>query len=76
MTVEELIDILSEYDHDTIVVLSNASGTRISLLDEVVSGQYIEEESYGDFVSDEEIEEDENINVQGSQPAVCLLSED
>jgi hypothetical protein len=38
--------------------LSNADGTRISLLDDVVPGHYIEADSYGDFVSEEEVEEE------------------
>jgi hypothetical protein len=76
MTVEELIELLEDCDRDAVVVLSNASGTRISILDEVVNGHYIEADSYGDFVSDEEVEEDEQINIDDSEPAVCLISED
>jgi hypothetical protein len=76
MRVEELIELLEECDPLAVVVLSNADGTRISLLDDVVPGHYIEADSYGDFVSEEEVEEDEKINIDDSEPAVCLFSED
>jgi hypothetical protein len=76
MTVEELINLLQECDPDSVVVMSNAFRTQISLLDDVVWGHFIEDGANSDFVSDEDVDEDDQINIQDSTPAVCLFSED
>jgi hypothetical protein len=77
MTVEELIDILSGCNPQAVVILSNASQTRISPLDELIVGYWIEDESGAtDFVSEDDLIDDENINIDGSEDAVCLISED
>ena len=59
MTTKELIDTLSKYPDDTLVVMSSdAEGNRIHSLDEAEESWYIEwEPGYGDLINPVDLHE-------------------
>lgn len=74
MKVGELRTLLEDFDDDLEVVLSkDAEGNGFSHLEEVTIGYYIPESSWsGDFVSEDESEEDEMLNLNGAEEAIAL----
>lgn len=74
MTVGELIALLEDYDEDTIVIISSdGEGNNFSPLSDVGAGHYIEQTGWsGDFVSEEDAIEDDNINLESAEPAIVL----
>jgi hypothetical protein len=74
ITVGELRAALEGYSDDTLVVLAeDGDGNSFSPVVDITNGNYIAEDEYnGDFVSEEDAAEDEDINLDGSSPAVVL----
>ena len=74
MTVGELQQLLADFDPAAEVVLAtDAEGNTFSPLSDVSLGYYLEDSSYsGDFVSNENVDEDEDINVDNAPIAVAL----
>lgn len=74
MTVGELQQLLADFDPTAEVVLAtDADGNTFSPLSDASLGYYLEDSSWsGDFVSNEDVDEDEDINVDGAPPAVAL----
>ena len=76
MTVAELIEELSEMNPRAQVILSSDSGNSFSLCEFIESGIGFTEENDVDFVSDEDLEEEDNISVNTGKIAVCLYGEE
>lgn len=78
MTVKDLREILEQFDDEVIVVISNdASGNRFSPLADTSEGHYISENGWsGDFVDLSDVEEDGDINLEESEPAIALWPSD
>lgn len=73
MTVKELKEVLNEFDDDVIVVITDGQGNSFSPLAEVTVGHYISENGWsGDFVDEDDSEEDEDINLEDAEPAIAL----
>lgn len=76
MTVEQLIEFLSDCDPSAIVTLSNATGTKTSILADVEIGYHYDDDTYVDFVTYDDAIEDPDINLDKFKTAVRLYSED
>jgi hypothetical protein len=78
MNVKELKHLLEDIDDDVLVILSHdADGNRFSPLASHTMGFYIEEDGYsGDFVTEEEVEEDKRLNIDGASASIALWPTD
>lgn len=74
ITVGELKLILDEYDDNRIVVIaSDGEGNLYSPLGNVGWGVYFADSSWeGDFVDVDDLEDDDAINLEDSEPAIVL----
>ncbi len=74
LTVGELRNILEQYPDDMMIILAeDGEGNSFAPLVDTTSGHYISETDYnGDFVSDEDIADDEDLNLDGATPAVVF----
>ena len=74
ITVGELKLMLDEYDDNRIVVIAtDGEGNSFSPLDNVGWGVYFADSTWvGDFVDADDLEADEDINTDESEPAIVL----
>lgn len=79
MKVGKLITLLNEYDvNDTVILSSDAEGNAFGPVESISSGYYLEDKDSGfsgDFVSVEDIEQDDSINIEDSVSAIVLWPE-
>lgn len=76
MTVGDLRAQLEQYSDDALIILSGVDNN-FSPVVHLSLGHYIAESDYsGDFVSEEDIVEDPDINVDGAAEAVVLWAAD
>lgn len=77
MTVGALKQVLEEFDDNMLVVLAeDGEGNYFSALVDTTTGHYIGDGFRGDFISDEEAANDENINLDEAVPALVLWPAD
>ena len=77
LTVGDLKQVLEQYPDDMLVVLAeDGEGNYFSTLVDTTTGHYIGDGARGDFVSDEEVADDENINLDDAVPALVLWPAD
>lgn len=76
ITVGELRIALEHYSDDAMIIISkDGDGNYFSPLTELTTGHYIPSSDYqGDFVSDDEMDDDVNLN--GARPSVVLWPAD
>lgn len=77
LTVGDLKRALEEFDDDMLVVLAeDGEGNYFSTLVDTTTGYYIGDGARGDFISDEDALDDEDLNLNDAVPALVLWPAD
>jgi len=74
MTVKQLREILENYKPTDLVILSSdGEGNSFSPLVDSTQGFYIPDTTWGgDFVDEDDVDEDDDINLEGASRAIVL----
>ena len=76
-TVAELKQWLEQFDDDVVVVLAcDAEGNAFSALADYATGYFMTDGHDEDFVTEDDVEDDERINIDGAQLAISLWPTD
>lgn len=76
MKVSELKELLEEFPNDDEIIVCDSDGIIFTPLREVSAGYFFSENGFdGDFVSQEDAQADEDINLEDSKSVICFIPE-